>query len=177
MKIGILREEKQPFDKRVALTPSQCMQLMNTYSFIDIVVMTSSHRCYSDQMYIAEGVKIVDDLEGCDILIGIKEVPISSLIANKTYLFFSHTIKKQRYNHALLSALVKKNIRLIDYEVLKKENGRRLIGFGRYAGVVGAYNSFLCYGLKSNRYNLKPAYKCRDRAEMNMQLQNIHLLR
>ena len=118
MKIGILREEKKPLDSRVALTPAQCRLLMDKYPFIDIVVRNSSHRCFSDDMYRNNGVMVVDELHDCDILIGIKEVPVSSLINDKTYLFFSHTIKGQEYNRTLLSSMIEKNIRMIDYEVL-----------------------------------------------------------
>ena len=174
MKIGILREEKIPLDSRVALTPTQCRFLMDKYPFIDIVVRNSNHRCFSDDMYRNNGVMVVDELYDCDVLIGIKEVPISSLINDKTYLFFSHTIKGQKYNRRLLSSMIEKNIRMIDYEVLTN-NKRRMIGFGKYAGIVGAYNGFLCYGLKHNIYRLKPAYSCFDRLEMEKELSNIVL--
>ena len=114
MKIGIIREEKFPFDKRVALTPWQCQEIVNKYKTVDLVVMSSQHRCYSDHMYSSLGIQVVDNLENCDILIGIKEVPVGFLISNKTYIFFSHTIKAQKYNMGLLLKMINMNIRMID---------------------------------------------------------------
>ena len=175
MKIGVLKEEKVPIDMRVPLTPNQCRILLDTYPDIEILVKSSAIRCFSDDMYIAEGINIVDDLSDCDVLIGVKEVPKASLIANRTYLFFSHTIKEQSYNRGLLLKMMELNIRMIDYEVLKDKRGKRLLGFGRYAGIVGAYNGFLTYGLKSGKYNLKAAHSCRDRIEMEAQISKIKL--
>ena len=147
MKIGVLKEEKIPEDKRVGLTPTQCTVLVERYPFIELLVKSSDNRCFSDDMYISEGIKVVNELNDCDVLLGIKEVPISSLIPNKTYFFFSHTIKKQEHNRNLLLKMMELNISMVDYELLKDKQGRRLLGFGRYAGVVGAYNSFLSYGI------------------------------
>ena len=175
MKIGVLKEEKIPADKRVPLTPKQCRQLMGTYPDIEISVKSSAIRCFSDAMYIAEGINIVDDLSDCDVLIGVKEVPKESLIANKTYLYFSHTIKEQSYNRGLLLKMMELNISMVDYEVLRNKQGNRLLGFGRYAGIVGAYNGFLTYGLKSGKYNLKAAHNCEDRIEMESEMSKIKL--
>ena len=175
MKIGILEEEKVPADKRVALTPKQCSLLLSTYPNIEIAVKTSSIRCFSDELYRAEGINIVNDLSDCDVLIGVKEVPKSSLIPNKTYFYFSHTIKEQPYNRDLLLKMMELNISMIDYEVLKNKQGKRLLGFGRYAGIVGAYNGFLTYGLKSGKYNLKAAHNCEDRLEMEQEIAKIKL--
>ena len=133
MKIGVLKEEKIPADKRVPLTPKQCRQLIETYPGIEISVKSSAIRCFSDAMYIAEGITIVGDLRDCDVLIGVKEVPKESLIANKTYLYFSHTIKEQSYNRGLLLKMMELNISMVDYEVLRNKQGNRLLGFGRYA--------------------------------------------
>ena len=176
MKIGILKEEKTPPDSRAPLTPNQCKILMNRYPSIDLMVMTSNVRCFSDEMYIKAGVPVVNDLHDCDVLIGIKEVPESSLIRNKTYCFFSHTIKEQKYNRDLLIKMIELNIKMVDYEVLKDLKGKRLIGFGRYAGIVGAYNGFVAYGLKSGRYKLKLAHHCYDRVEMEAELDKINLI-
>jgi saccharopine dehydrogenase (NAD+, L-lysine-forming) len=175
MKIGVLKEEKIPADKRVPLTPKQCRQLLHTYPDIEISVKSSAIRCFSDDMYIAEGITIVDDLSDCDVLIGVKEVPKESLIANKTYLYFSHTIKEQSYNRGLLLEMIELNISMVDYEVLRNKQGNRLLGFGRYAGIVGAYNGFLTYGLKSGKYNLKAAHNCEDRIEMESEMSKIKL--
>ena len=175
MKIGVLKEEKIPADKRVPLTPKQCRLLLDTYPDIEISVKSSPIRCFSDAMYIAEGIDVVDDLNDCDVLIGVKEVPKESLIANKTYLYFSHTIKEQFYNRELLLKMIELNISMVDYEVLRNKQGKRLLGFGRYAGIVGAYNGFLTYGLKSGKYNLKEAHNCEDRIEMESEMSKIKL--
>ena len=173
MKIGILREEKIPEDKRVSLTPNQCKELLKLYPSIALYIQSSRLRCFTDNEYASIGIRIVDDISNCDILIGIKEVPISSLISNKTYLFFSHTIKKQVYNRNLLQEMIKKKIKMVDYEVIKSINGKRLVGFGRYAGIIGAYNGLLAYGKKTNKYSLKPAHLCEDRLEMEKELNNL----
>jgi len=175
MKIGILEEEKEPADKRVPLTPKQCSLLQATYPNLKIVVKSSMIRCFSDEMYINEGIDIVADLNDCDVLIGVKEVPKKSLIPNKTYFYFSHTIKEQPYNRELLLLMMELNIAMVDYEVLKNQKGKRLLGFGRYAGIVGAYNGFLTYGLKSGKYTLKAAHNCEDRVEMEAEMAKIKL--
>ena len=175
MKIGVLKEEKVPADKRVPLTPKQCKALLNAYPNLELVVKSSDIRCFSDEMYRNEGIAIVDDVSDCDVLIGVKEVPKSSLIANKTYFYFSHTIKEQPYNRELLLKMMELNISMVDYEVLKNQKGKRLLGFGRYAGIVGAYNGFLTYGLKSGKYNLKAAHNCEDRVEMEGEMSKIKL--
>ncbi|MEC7646464.1 MAG: NAD(P)-dependent oxidoreductase [Bacteroidota bacterium] len=176
MKIGLLREEKVPVDKRVVLTPKQCKRFQETFSNVELVVQSSEIRCFSDQEYIDEGILVVENINDCDVLLGVKEVPKNFLISNKTYFYFSHTIKKQPYNRELLLKMIEMNITMVDYEVLKNQEGDRLLGFGRYAGIVGAYNSFLTYGLKSKKYNLKAAYQCRDRCEMEGELKNLVLI-
>ena len=174
MKIGILREEKSPPDKRVVFTPSQCKWIIENTN-IGLFVQSSNIRCFSDELYINEGINIVDDLSDCDILIGVKEVPNSSLISNKIYFYFSHTIKKQPYNRSLLQKMIKLNIQMIDYELLKDSNSKRLLGFGRYAGIVGAYNGLLTYGLKSGQYHLKAAKLCDGREEVESELLKLKL--
>ena len=175
MNIGILSEEKVPADRRVPFSPMQCKQIIAEFPEHKIFVQSSGIRCFTDQEYIDQGIPVVDNLDLCDILFGIKEVPKEKLIANKTYLFFSHTIKKQDYNRELLKQMINLNIKMIDYEVLKNNDGIRILGFGRYAGIIGAYNGLLTYGLKKQLYTLKPAYKCHDRKEMDNELNNIKL--
>ena len=175
MKIGILRETKVPLDSRVALTPKQCAELIKKHPKISIVVQSSTSRCFSNDEYVQAGIEIVNDINDCDILLGVKEVNLDSLISNKTYFYFSHTIKKQPYNRSLLKKMIDLRIKMVDYEVLKNLDGSRVLGFGRYAGIVGAYNAFLTYGLKSGLYNLKPAFKCQDRYEMEKELNKIIL--
>jgi len=175
LKIGVLREEKNPPDKRVPLTPLICSELTRIYTNIEIVVQPSKIRCYSDDEYTAFGVTLQEDLSDCDVLMGVKEVPPEKLIPNKKYFFFSYTIKKQLHNKKLIIALIEKKIQMIDYETLTDKNNNRIIGFGRYAGVVGAYNGILGYGLKYDLFRLKPAHLCRDRAEMEEELKRVKL--
>ena len=175
VKIGIIKEGKNPPDKRVALSPSQCEYILNNHPDVEVFVQASNIRKFKDEEYQKLGVAVVDSVEDCDILIGVKEVPIEQLIPNKKYLFFSHTFKEQPYNRELLKAVLDKNIQLIDWEVIKDTKGRRLIAFGRYAGIVGCYNGFLAYGKKSGAYSLKPAHQCDDRADMEAQLVNVKL--
>ena len=175
MKIGLIREGKTPPDKRVALSPSQCVSVQKQYPELRLVVQPSSVRKFTDKEYANLGIVLQEDLFDCDILIGVKEVPKKDLLANKTYFFFSHTIKEQPYNRDLLLKMLSLNIRMIDYETLTNPKGKRLIGFGRYAGIVGCYNGFLAQGKSSGTYNLKPAHLCADRKEMELQLSKIKL--
>lgn len=175
MKIGIIREGKVPPDFRVPLTPSQCKQIKETYPTVNVVVQSSPIRAFKDDEYRHEGIEVVDDLNDCDVIFGVKEVPMDMLIPDKTFVFFSHTIKKQPYNRKLLQTILKQKIRLIDYEVIKDINGKRLIGFGRYAGIVGCYNSFLTYGVKSGHFVLKAAHACEDRKEVEKELKKVIL--
>jgi saccharopine dehydrogenase (NAD+, L-lysine-forming) len=175
IKIGVLREEKNPPDKRVPLTPLICSDLVVKNNNLEIVVQPSKVRCYSDDEYTAFGVTLQEDLSDCDVLMGVKEVPIDKLIPGKKYFFFSHTIKKQSHNQKLMKALIEKKVQMIDYETLTDKNGNRIIGFGRFAGVVGAYNGILGYGLKYDLFRLKPAHLCRDRAEMEEELKRVKL--
>ncbi|MDG1146922.1 MAG: NAD(P)-dependent oxidoreductase [Crocinitomicaceae bacterium] len=175
IKIGVIKEGKIPSDKRVPLTPKQCRLLETTYPFVEVVVQPSPIRAYKDEAYLAEGIKMNEDLTDCEIILGVKEVNISDLIPNKKFLFFSHTLKKQSYNRALLQAILDKKIQLIDYEALKNKSNKRVIGFGRYAGIVGCYNGFLTYGLKHELYELKAANKCADRKEVEEKLKKVSL--
>lgn len=165
MKIGIIREGKNPPDSRVPLTPKQCAYISEIYP-IDFVIEPSPNRSYKDEEYASEGLKISDDLSKCDVLMGVKEVPIHQLIPNKTYLFFSHTIKKQPYNRKLLQAMLEKNIQMIDYEALKDVMGQRLIAFGHYAGMVGAHNALWTYGKRTGEFSLTRACDSHDYATM-----------
>jgi len=175
IKLGIIREGKTPPDKRVALSPEQCEYILNNYPDVEVFVQKSEIRKFKDEQYAKLGVAVVDTVEDCDVLIGVKEVPINELIPNKKYIFFSHTFKEQPYNRDLLKAILAKKIQLIDWEVITNAKGQRLIAFGRYAGIVGCYNGFLAYGLKHGLYSLKRANECEDRAEMEAQLENIKL--
>ncbi len=175
MKIGIIREEKTPHDKRVPFSPVQCKYLLEEHAGLLIAVQPSEWRCYSDDEYRRHGIVLQEDLSDCDVLMGVKEVPVDKLIPGKRYLFFSHTIKKQPHNRKLLQAVLGNKIQLIDYECLVDEAGHRVIGFGRFAGLVGAYNGIMAYGLKYGLFELKPAHLCHDKKEMFRELERINL--
>jgi alanine dehydrogenase len=175
IKLGVIREGKVPPDFRVPLTPKQCKAIEVLYPNVEVFVQRSPIRTYPDSAYAEQGIALVDSLEDCDYIFGVKEVQIEDLIPNKTFFFFSHTFKKQPYNRALLNAVLDKKIRLVDYEVLKDKYNKRIIGFGRYAGIVGCYNAFLTYGLKSGRYSIKPANECVDRKEVEQELKKVDL--
>jgi len=163
--IGLIREGKIPADNRVALTPSQCRWLLRNID-CRVVVQPSEKRCYSDNEYEQSGVTLQEDLTECNLLLGIKEVPVSMLIPEKTYMFFSHTKKKQPGNQKLMHAMVDKNITLIDYECLEHEDGQRIIGFGFFAGVVGAHNGMMAYGERTKQFKLGRVYKHKDYREL-----------
>ncbi|WP_018476107.1 NAD(P)-dependent oxidoreductase [Pontibacter roseus] len=165
-KIGIIKEGKIPVDKRVPLTPKKCVEAMQEFPYAELVVQPSEVRCFTDQEYEELGISMQQDLSDCQVLMGVKEVPIDQLIPNKTYFFFSHTIKKQPHNAKLLRAILDKNITLIDYELLTNDKGQRVVAFGRYAGIVGAYNGILTYGRKWKLFDLKPAYQCHEMEDM-----------
>lgn len=165
-RIGLIREGKIPADNRVALTPAQCKWVHKNSAQVKIVAQSSSHRCFSDREYLSAGVEVKEDLSDCDILLGIKEVPVDQLMDNKTYLFFSHTKKKQPHNQKLIRSILNKKIRLIDYECLEHDDGQRIIGFGFFAGVVGAHNGMMAYGNRTGLFKLDRVYKQRSFREL-----------
>ena len=175
MKIGIIKEFKTPSDKRVVFTPSKCVAAKKLFPEVEFLIESSDVRCYSDKEYSELGFNIVNDISSADVLIGVKEVPIDKLIPNKKYFFFSHTIKKQPYNKDLLLSILDKNIELYDHETIVDRNSNRLIGFGYYAGVVGAYNSFRALGLKNSIFNLPKASDVLDRDHLNAELLKISI--
>jgi alanine dehydrogenase len=149
--------------------------LQQRYPQIKVFVEASPTRCFSDDAYREVGIEVVEDLSHCDVIFNIKEVPSEALIAQKTYFFFSHTIKKQPYNRTMLQTILQKNITLIDYEVLRYETGARVLGFGRYAGVVGTYNGLLVYGKKHGLFSLTPAHLSKNYADILTQLLRVNL--
>ncbi|MFA5573638.1 MAG: NAD(P)-dependent oxidoreductase [Brumimicrobium sp.] len=175
IKLGIIKEGKAPPDKRVPLGPNQVLRLKKEFPQVEVFVQKSDIRAFKDEEYSKLGIPVVDSLKDCDIIMGVKEVNIEDLIPNKHFFFFSHTYKKQTYNRDLLRAIVDQKIQLTDYEMLKDEKGNRIIGFGRYAGIVGCYNGFRTFGLKHKLYDLKPAHQCEDRKEMEGELPKIKL--
>jgi saccharopine dehydrogenase (NAD+, L-lysine forming) len=175
IKIGLIREGKNPPDKRVPLSPKQCRKVLDTFPNIEIFVQPSPVRCFVDADYTAQGIELREDLSNCDILMGVKEVPVDMLIPEKKYFFFSHTIKKQAHNRKLMRVLLDKGITMVDYETITSANNGRLIGFGRYAGIVGTYNALRLYGVKYGHYDLKPAHLCFDRKELEIELKKVKL--
>ncbi|TMI73724.1 MAG: alanine dehydrogenase [Bacteroidetes bacterium] len=165
-RIGLIREGRQPADNRVALTPAQCKWILKNSSDIEIKAQHSTSRCFSDKEYQMAGVEVKEELSDCDLLFGIKEVPIDQLIPGKTYLFFSHTKKKQPRNRGMLKTILDRNITLIDYECLEHDDGQRIIGFGFFAGVVGAHNGMMAYGNRTGLYKLQRVYKQRSFREL-----------
>ena len=164
--IGLLREGKVPADNRVALTPSQCKWIHKQMPQYRILAQHAPDRCFSDREYQSAGVELRDDLSECDILLGIKEVPVKSLIPDKTYLFFSHTRKQQPQNQDLFRAILDKHITLIDYECLEHDDGTRIIGFGFFAGIVGAHNGIMAYGQRTGEFHLGRVYQQRSFREL-----------
>ncbi len=174
MKIGILREGKIPRDKRVPFTPAQCVILQREFG-LEVLVQPSEWRSFSNDEYRAVGCKVEEDLSSCDVLMGIKEVPVADLIEGKKYFFFSHTIKKQPKNKELMKALIAKKIQMIDYECLTDPMFNRIIGFGHFAGIVGTYNGIRGYGLRFGLFDLRPAWQCHDMIELKEELKKVHL--
>ena len=155
LKIGLIREGKIPTDNRVALTPAQCKWLHKNFTDVRVTVQQCSNRCYSDKEYQQAGIEVTDSVANCDVLMGIKEVPVNMLVPGKTYLFFSHTKKLQPYNQRLIQAIAAQKITLIDYECLEHEDGTRIIGFGFFAGIVGAHNGMMAYGNRTGKFKLQ----------------------
>lgn len=175
LKLALIKEGKRPIDRRVALSPAQAASLQQAYPHIQVVAQQSPVRCFPDREYAEAGIKVQPEVEDCQLLLGIKEVPVDQLIPGKTYLFFSHTIKKQAYNRALLQEILKKNIRLIDYERLTDKEGNRLVGFGRWAGIVGAYNGIWAWGRRFNLFDLRRALECFDLSDLRSEFAKVKL--
>jgi saccharopine dehydrogenase (NAD+, L-lysine forming) len=171
--LGIIRETKVPPDKRVPLTPVQCRTLLDRYPDLELLVQPSGNRCYADDEYRAESISLSEDLSVCDILLGVKEVKIQTLLDGLTYLFFSHTAKKQPYNRELLQEVIRRGISLVDYEYLTDTEGIRVVAFGRWAGVVGAYNALRGVGRASGDFELRPAHACFDLEELRRELEKV----
>ena len=175
LRIGILRETRNPPDRRVPLTPHQITDLREQFPLVEFFVQPADFRCYSNVEYECLDIPMKQDLRDCDILIGVKEVDKSTLIPGKTYLFFAHVAKKQHQNKSMFREMADKEITLIDYEYLTIENGERVVAFGRWAGIVGAYNGLRAWGIKTGEFRLKPAHQCHDLDEMWAGLKDVRL--
>jgi len=175
MKFGILKERKNPPDRRVVFSPNAITKLKQEYQNVSVMVERSDIRIFTDSEYENLGIEVTTDISDCDVLFGVKEVPVENLIPNKTYFFFSHTIKKQPYNRKLLQAILANNIDLYDYETIVDGENRRLIGFGRYAGIVGAYNSIRAFGIKFELFKLPKAETLSDKEALIAHLKRLVL--
>lgn len=175
LRVGILRETKNPPDRRVPLTPPQIIALQELYPFVEFFVQPSDYRCYSNEEYEYLNIPLKEDLNDCDILMGVKEVDRRTFIPGKTYMFFAHVAKEQEHNREMFRDMASKGITIIDYEYLTTDRGDRVVAFGRWAGIVGAYNALRARGIRTNRFKLKPAYQCRDLDEMWAGLRLIEL--
>lgn len=175
MKFAIIKERKNPPDRRVVFSPSKLKEAQEKFPQAIFKVESSDIRVFPDSAYTLEGFEVVNDVSDCDVMIGVKEVPIDALIPNKKYFFFSHTIKKQPYNRKLLQAILERNIELYDHETIVNEKGFRLIGFGRYAGIVGTYNGFRAWGLKYGSWELPKAGPLPNQQALISELKKIDL--
>ena len=175
MKFAIIKERKNPPDRRVVFSPKDLKTLKDNFPEANVVVEASDIRVFPDNDYSDLGFTVTQDVSEADVMLGVKEVPIDALIPNKKYFFFSHTIKKQPYNRKLLKAILEKNIELYDHETIVKESGARLIGFGRYAGLVGAYNGFRALGLRDGLFELPKVEHLKDLDEVKAELDKIKL--
>ncbi|VAW14847.1 Lysine ketoglutarate reductase (LKR) / Saccharopine dehydrogenase [hydrothermal vent metagenome] len=175
MKFGIVKERKNPPDRRVVLSPEACQKVLWNHEKAQITVEPSPIRIFTDAEYKAVGLEVASKMEECDVLLGVKEVPIKDLVPNKKYFFFSHTIKKQPYNRKLLLAILEKNIEMYDHEVITNQKEQRMVAFGRYAGIVGAYNGFRAYGLKFGTFKLPKAETLADQQALIGELRKLKL--
>jgi saccharopine dehydrogenase (NAD+, L-lysine forming) len=175
IKIGILRETKIPPVYRVAFSPEQILRIKNNYPDTEIIIQPGDTRCFTDEEYRSAGLTVGEDIRDCNLLIGLKEVDPALILENKTYVLFSHTAKKQSYNRGLLQKMAQMGNTLIDYEYLTDKNNVRVVAFGYWAGIVGAYNGLLAYGKRFDQYNLKPAHDCFDRKELEEELKKVKL--
>lgn len=175
MKFGIIKERKNPPDRRVVFAPNELAKLKQLYHEATVEVESSDIRIFSDVQYKSMGITVTEDVSECDVLFGVKEVPVENLIPNKAYFFFSHTIKKQPYNKKLLQAILEKKIDLYDHETIVDSHNRRLIGFGKYAGMVGVYNGIRAFGIKFELFKLPKAETLAGKEALIMHLKRITL--
>jgi len=172
---AIIKERKNPPDRRVVFSPSKLKEAAKKFPNARFIVEASDIRIFPDAAYRAEGFEVLEDVSEADVMLGVKEVPVDALIPNKKYFYFSHTIKKQPYNRKLLIAMLAKNIEMFDHETIVRENNSRLIGFGYYAGLVGAYNGFRALGMRDGIFQLSKVETLPDLAAVKAELDKISL--
>ncbi|WP_225034910.1 NAD(P)-dependent oxidoreductase [Winogradskyella sp. SM1960] len=173
MTFAIIKERKNPPDRRVVFSPEHLAEARAQFPKANFIVESSDIRIFPDEAYSTLGFEVLDDVSHADVMIGVKEVPIENLIPNKKYFYFSHTIKEQPYNRKLLVAMLEKNIEMYDHETIVKKSNARLIGFGRYAGLVGAYNGFRALGLRDGLFELPKVETLADLNEVKAELDKI----
>jgi len=142
--IGIRHEDKYTMERRVALPPDTVNEIIK--QGLEVFVESSPKRVFKDSEFTTAGAKVTDNLSECPVIFGVKEIPPTWFEEGKTYIFFSHVIKGQPYNMPMLKAMMEKKCNLIDYEKIADENGKRLIFFGRFAGLAGMINSLWSFG-------------------------------
>ena len=155
--LGIRREDKNKWEKRVPITPEHLREMKNNHN-IESIVQKSPIRVFTDKEYEKKGIKVRDDLNICPVIFGVKEMPLSFFEENKTYVFFSHIIKGQKYNMPMLKEMIDKKCSLIDYEKITDEKGRRLVFFGRYAGLAGMTDTLWAFGQKLDIKGIKTPF-------------------
>ncbi len=162
-RIGIRREDMYRWERRVPLIPEDARELAQKHG-IEIIVQPSPKRTFADAEYHQAGITVSDSLAPCPIIFGIKEIPIPALEKGKTYVFFSHTTKGQPYNMPMLKRILELGCTLIDYEKVTDENGRRLIFFGRYAGLAGMIDTLWALGKRLAWEGISSPLEAVDRA-------------
>ncbi|TXD72830.1 NAD(P)-dependent oxidoreductase [Aequorivita antarctica] len=175
MTFAIIKERKNPPDRRVVFSPKECQEVITKFPDAKIIVEASDVRIFNDDAYRDAGFEVMEDVSVADVMLGVKEVPVDALIQNKKYFFFSHTIKKQPYNRKLLKAMLNKNIEMFDHETIVNADKHRLIGFGYYAGLVGAYNGFRGLGLRDKLFTLPKVETLPDLNATKAELDKISL--
>ena len=178
--IGIVRESRND-ENRTPLVPEHIKKYKESNPNINFIIQPSNSRCFSDEEYELCGAKINENLNECSIIFGVKEIDPNILINNRTYLFFSHTFKinKQQKNiekhkKDLLLSILNKKITLIDYENIRGKNGTRCLGFGRFAGIVGCYNTLNLLLRVLGKQSLASAYKIDDYERLVLNLKNLY---
>ena len=178
--IGIVRESRND-ENRTPLVPEHIKKYKESNPNINFIIQPSNSRCFSDEEYELCGAKINENLNECSIIFGVKEIDPNILINNRTYLFFSHTFKinKQQKNiekhkKDLLLSILNKKITLIDYENIRGKNGTRCLGFGRFAGIVGCYNTLNLLLKVLGKQSLASAYKINDYERLVLNLKNLY---
>ncbi|MFV0377130.1 MAG: NAD(P)-dependent oxidoreductase [Mangrovibacterium sp.] len=175
MKIGVLRETQHLSDRRVAITPETAGRIRTTYPQVEVLVQPSPVRIHTDDQYRAIGIPVVEDLSGCDVLIGVKEVAPETLLEGKTYITFAHVAKQQDYNQPLLAAMSQKRITLVDHEYFTDKQNNRLAAFGFWAGVVGSYYAFQGIARRFQHTDIPAPERCIDLTDLQHQVQKLTL--